>query len=101
MPVGHGVLPQKLPLNVREWTCACGITHGRAVHAAINLKTIGPAVFARGAGVRTPWASSRAGWWVSKQEGRGATREGAHVPGWFRRGRGRHQHPRKGAVAPG
>ncbi|MCC3765810.1 transposase [Glycomyces sp. TRM65418] len=47
-----GALRERLPLNVREWTCDCGVTHDRDVNAAKNLKAAGLAVSACGAGVR-------------------------------------------------
>lgn len=48
-----GALQDKMPLNVREWTCACGAVHDRDVNAAKNLITAaGLAVDACGAGVR-------------------------------------------------
>ena len=72
-----GALAQKLPLNVRTWTCECGITHDRDVNAAINIKAAGLAASACGAGVRPQRESSRTGQSVSKQEGHGATRSDA------------------------
>lgn len=48
-----GTLAGKMPLNVREWTCACGAVHDRDVNAARNLVTAaGLAVDACGADVR-------------------------------------------------
>ncbi|GAB3961450.1 RNA-guided endonuclease TnpB family protein [Actinoallomurus acanthiterrae] len=47
-----GTLQMAMPLGVREWTCACGITHDRDVNAAKNLLAAGLAVSACGAGVR-------------------------------------------------
>ncbi|MGQ4272195.1 RNA-guided endonuclease TnpB family protein, partial [Nocardiopsis changdeensis] len=44
------------------------------------LRAAGLAVSACGAGVRPQRESSRTGRSVSKQEGRGATRDGAHAP---------------------
>ncbi|MEV0237086.1 RNA-guided endonuclease TnpB family protein [Nonomuraea sp. NPDC050786] len=36
-----GVLRDKMPLNVREWTCACGAVHDRDVNAAKNVLAAG------------------------------------------------------------
>ncbi|MEU4614584.1 RNA-guided endonuclease InsQ/TnpB family protein [Streptomyces umbrinus] len=47
-----GSLQEKMPLNVREWTCGCGATHDRDVNAAKNLLAAGLAVTVCGAGVR-------------------------------------------------
>ncbi|MDQ1029291.1 putative transposase [Streptomyces umbrinus] len=47
-----GTLADKMPLNVRTWTCACGATHDRDVNAAKNLLAAGLAVSVCGAGVR-------------------------------------------------
>ncbi len=47
-----GTLQDKMPLNVRTWTCDCGTSHDRDVNAAINLKAAGLAVTVCGAGVR-------------------------------------------------
>lgn len=38
-----GVIGDKKPLHVREWTCGCGATHDRDVNAAINILTAGRA----------------------------------------------------------
>ncbi|OKK11160.1 transposase [Streptomyces sp. CB02488] len=62
-----GALQDKMPLNVRTWTCDCGATHDRDVNAAINLLAAGRAVTACGAGVR-PQRSSPAGQSAMKQE---------------------------------
>ena len=72
-----GKLQEKLPLNVRTWTCECGVTHDRDVNAAINIKAAGLAVSAWGAGVRPQRESSRTGQSALKQEGHGATRDEA------------------------
>ncbi|MER5907781.1 RNA-guided endonuclease TnpB family protein [Streptomyces mirabilis] len=45
-------LQDTMPLNVRTWTCDCGITHDRDVNAANNLLAAGLAVTVCGAGVR-------------------------------------------------
>jgi putative transposase len=47
-----GTLQEKMPLNVREWTCDCGTAHDRDVNAAKNLLAAGLAVSVCGAGVR-------------------------------------------------
>jgi putative transposase len=47
-----GVLQQRMPLNVRTWTCVCGAAHDRDVNAAKNLLAAGLAVSVCGAGVR-------------------------------------------------
>ncbi|GAA4622851.1 RNA-guided endonuclease TnpB family protein [Actinoallomurus vinaceus] len=47
-----GTLQPAMPLGVREWTCACDITHDRDVNAAKNLLAAGLAVSACGADVR-------------------------------------------------
>ena len=48
-----GHLATKMPLNVREWTCAaCGVRHDRDVNAAKVLCAAGLAVQACGDGVR-------------------------------------------------
>jgi putative transposase len=78
---GCGYVNEKMRLNVREWTCPrCGTVHDRDVNAAHNLKAAGLAVAACGAGVRPQRESSRTGRSVSKQEGHGATRDGATAP---------------------
>jgi putative transposase len=47
-----GVITARMPLSVREWTCAaCGAVHDRDVNAAVNLRAAGLAVLACGDGV--------------------------------------------------
>jgi putative transposase len=62
-----GTLAERMPLNVRTWTCGCGTTHDRDVNAAINLKAAGLAVTVCGAGVR-PQRSSPGGQSATKQK---------------------------------
>jgi putative transposase len=48
-----GAIAEKLPLSIREWTCAkCGASHDRDVNAAISIRAAGLAVLACGDGVR-------------------------------------------------
>jgi putative transposase len=57
----------EMPLNVREWACACGTTHDRDVNAALNILAAGLAVTACGDGVR-PQRSTPGGHSSVKQE---------------------------------
>jgi transposase, IS605 OrfB family, central region len=51
-----GAILERLPLNVREWTCRCGELHDRDVNAAKVLLAAGLAASACGDGVRPPRA---------------------------------------------
>ncbi|MFE5701258.1 RNA-guided endonuclease InsQ/TnpB family protein [Rhodococcus koreensis] len=49
-----GEVAGAMPLDVREWTCRCGVVHDRDVNAARNILAVGLAVAACGDGVRPP-----------------------------------------------
>ncbi|MFE5704648.1 RNA-guided endonuclease TnpB family protein [Rhodococcus koreensis] len=49
-----GEVASAMPLNVRQWTCRCGVVHGRDVNAARNILAVGLTVAACGDGVRPP-----------------------------------------------
>ena len=68
-----GRVREKLPLNVREWTCGCGAVHDRDMNAARNILAAGLAASACGDGVRPQRESSRTGRSSMKQEAQRAT----------------------------
>ncbi|MFF3256829.1 RNA-guided endonuclease InsQ/TnpB family protein [Actinacidiphila glaucinigra] len=68
-----GTVRERLPLNVREWTCVCGAVHDRDVNAARNIMAAGLAASACGDGVRPQRESSRTGRSSMKQETQRAT----------------------------
>ncbi|MEO3805595.1 transposase [Nonomuraea sp. B1E8] len=43
-----GSLAERMPLDVREWTCRCGVTHDRDVNAALNIRAEGLRIVAAG-----------------------------------------------------
>ncbi|MEV0328355.1 RNA-guided endonuclease TnpB family protein [Micromonospora echinospora] len=69
-----GALVERMPLNVRSWTCRCGQTHDRDVNAARNILAEGLSVIACGGGVRPQRESSRMGRSSAKQENPRATK---------------------------
>lgn len=68
-----GALAERMPLNVRTWTCQCGTVHDRDVNAARNILAEGLSVTACGGGVRPQRTNVRTGLSPMKQETPGAT----------------------------
>ncbi|SNS48098.1 transposase, IS605 OrfB family, central region [Actinomadura mexicana] len=68
-----GTVRERLPLDVRQWTCDCGAVHDRDVNAARNILAAGLAASACGDGVRPQRDSSRTGHSSAKQETQRAT----------------------------
>jgi putative transposase len=69
-----GALAERMPLNVRKWTCRCGQAHDRDINAARNILAEGLSVIACGGGVRPQRESSRTGRSSAKQENPRATK---------------------------
>ncbi|MFI6824110.1 RNA-guided endonuclease InsQ/TnpB family protein [Micromonospora sp. NPDC050187] len=63
-----GALAERMPLNMRSWTCRCGQTHDRDVNAARNILAEGLSVIACGGGVRPQRTDVRTGRSSTKQE---------------------------------
>ena len=68
-----GVVKDKLPLDIRQWTCDCGETHDRDVKAAKNIRNEGIKLIAGGAPVTAVRGS------VSRRKKLGASRSARAV----------------------
>ncbi|MFY1696062.1 MULTISPECIES: transposase [unclassified Solwaraspora] len=55
---GCRALAERMPLQVRSWTCRCGQAHDRDIDAARNILAEGLSVIACGGGVRPHGESS-------------------------------------------
>ncbi|ONI89680.1 transposase [Saccharothrix sp. ALI-22-I] len=77
-----GAVGEKLPLNVRSWTCPCGVVHDRDVNAARNVLAAGRADNSndRGARVRPAPVSAARREAVTHPDAARATRSVEGIP---------------------